>query len=91
MRRRAKPPIGTVTRCSELGCRSPTFQNHESQIARASRADIKSRFCQEPDIASRVVFSIEEFEETIMGKGILLWLLGVPIPVIILLWLFFGR
>jgi len=26
-----------------------------------------------------------------MGKGILLWLLGVPIPVIILLWLFFGR
>jgi hypothetical protein len=29
--------------------------------------------------------------ETNMGRGILLWLLGVPIPVIILLWLFFGR
>jgi hypothetical protein len=29
--------------------------------------------------------------ETTMGRGILLWLLGVPIPVIILLWLFFGR
>jgi len=26
-----------------------------------------------------------------MGKGILLWLVGVPIPVIILLWLFFGH
>jgi len=26
-----------------------------------------------------------------MGRGILLWLIGVPIPVIILLWLFFGR
>jgi len=26
-----------------------------------------------------------------MGRGILLWLLGVPIPVIILLWLLFGR
>ncbi len=24
-----------------------------------------------------------------MGKGILLWLLGVPIPIIILLWLLF--
>jgi len=24
-----------------------------------------------------------------MGKGILLWLLGVPIPVIIILWLLF--
>jgi hypothetical protein len=30
-------------------------------------------------------------EEDTMGKGLLLWLLGVPIPVIILLWLFFGR
>jgi hypothetical protein len=30
-------------------------------------------------------------EGFVMGKGILLWLLGVPIPVIILLWLFFGH
>jgi hypothetical protein len=29
--------------------------------------------------------------EANMGKGILLWLIGVPIPVIILLWLFFGH
>jgi hypothetical protein len=29
--------------------------------------------------------------EANMGKGILLWLIGVPIPVILLLWLFFGR
>ena len=26
-----------------------------------------------------------------MGRGVLLWLLGVPIPIILLLWLFFGR
>jgi hypothetical protein len=32
-----------------------------------------------------------EIEEDVMGRGILLWLLGIPIPVIILLWLFFGR
>jgi hypothetical protein len=37
------------------------------------------------------VFSSTAFEEEMMGRGILLWLLGVPIPVIILLWLFFGR
>jgi hypothetical protein len=30
-------------------------------------------------------------KEANVGRGILLWLLGVPIPVIILLWLFFGR
>jgi hypothetical protein len=29
--------------------------------------------------------------EEIMGRGVLLWLLGVPIPVIILLWLFLGH
>jgi hypothetical protein len=37
------------------------------------------------------VLSTNEFEEDFMGRGILLWLLGVPIPVIILLWLFFGH
>jgi hypothetical protein len=35
--------------------------------------------------------SHEELEEANMGRGLLLWLLGVPIPVIILLWFFFGR
>ena len=36
-------------------------------------------------------FILDMFEEDIMGRGLLLWLLGVPIPVIILLWLFFGH
>ena len=44
----------------------------------------------EPDVALGVLFH-EEIMEAKMGRGILLWLLGVPIPVIILLWLFFGR
>jgi hypothetical protein len=38
---------------------------------------------------SRCLFG--RFEEETMGRGILLWLLGVTIPVIILLWLFFGH
>jgi hypothetical protein len=33
----------------------------------------------------------EESRRVVMAKGLLLWLLGVPIPVIILLWLFFGH
>ena len=36
-------------------------------------------------------FILDMFEEDMMGRGLLLWLLGVPIPVIILLWLFFGH
>jgi hypothetical protein len=45
----------------------------------------------EQALAARVLSSMERLEEDGMGRGILLWLLGVPIPVIILLWLFFGR
>ena len=45
----------------------------------------------EPRLPFCVFLSIEEIKEAIMGRGILLWLLGVPIPVILLLWLFFGR
>jgi len=33
--------------------------------------------------------SISGLKEPIMGRGILLWMLGVPIPIIILLALFF--
>ncbi len=33
--------------------------------------------------------NVEILKEIIMGRGILLWLIGVPIPVIILLALFF--
>jgi hypothetical protein len=45
----------------------------------------------EPGLPLGVFLSSEKLEEETMGRGILLWLLGVPIPVIILLWLFFGR
>ena len=37
----------------------------------------------------RVSVPIEPRMEIVMGKGLLLWLVGVPIPVILLLWLVF--
>ncbi|MCS3725908.1 hypothetical protein [Bradyrhizobium betae] len=46
---------------------------------------------QEPPPARRVHSSTNAIEEDDMGRGLLLWMLGVPIPVILLLWLFFGR
>jgi len=49
------------------------------------------RFSKEHDVVFHVFPSIKKLMEEMMGRGILLWLLGVPIPVIILLWLFFGR
>jgi hypothetical protein len=29
-------------------------------------------------------------EEATMGRGLLLWLIGIPIPIILLIWLFGG-
>jgi hypothetical protein len=61
-----------------------------SEVVKRSLA--RSKYAQERVKAQRVFLSIGiSLEETVMGRGILLWLLGVPIPVIILLWLFFGH
>ena len=38
---------------------------------------------------ARCAVHVTSKQEVIMGRGILLWLLGVPIPIIILLFLFF--
>lgn len=38
---------------------------------------------------ARCAVHLTSKQEVIMGRGILLWLLGVPIPIIILLFLFF--
>jgi hypothetical protein len=46
---------------------------------------------KEPARVTEVVLPTKQLEEDAMGRGLLLWMLGVPIPVIILLWLFFGR
>ena len=32
-----------------------------------------------------------DIKENAMGKGCILWMIGVPIPVIIVLWLLFGH
>ena len=40
------------------------------------------------DDGARRCISSKKKKEPIMGRGILLWLLGVPIPIIILLLLF---
>jgi hypothetical protein len=52
---------------------------------------MRNNLAREPPSALRVAPPSEEARRLFMGRGILLWLLGVPIPVIILLWLFFGH
>jgi hypothetical protein len=67
-----------------LDCRSQKFQNHKTFL--------RAGFFYARNRPWHRAFSPRlHFEEEMMGRGILLWLLGVPIPVIILLWLFFGH
>jgi hypothetical protein len=42
--------------------------------------------CHRPSV--QPMQSVEE--ENIMGRGLLLWLIGIPIPIILLIWLFGG-
>jgi hypothetical protein len=80
--RKAVDPDGDVL--FRIGLPLPEIRNHKTFL----RVSFFS--AQEPAATSRV-FSSTAFEEEMMGRGLLLWLVGVPIPVIILLWLFFGR
>jgi hypothetical protein len=62
--------------------------------ALVSVGQISARFLctpKEPVASLRVLDATLVWRRRKMGRGILLWLLGVPIPIIILLWLFFGR
>ncbi|HWL05845.1 MAG TPA: hypothetical protein VNQ99_13075 [Xanthobacteraceae bacterium] len=43
----------------------------------------------EPQPGASVVALENSFEgERVMGKGLLLWLIGIPLPIILALWLF---
>ena len=37
-----------------------------------------------------VLVAVEIAEEAKMGRGLSLWLIGIPIPIILLIWLFGG-
>jgi hypothetical protein len=37
-----------------------------------------------------VLVAVKIEEEVNMGRGLLLWLIGIPIPIILLIWLFGG-
>ena len=44
----------------------------------------------ELSIKADVLVAVKIAEEVKMGRGLLLWLIGIPIPIILLIWLFGG-
>jgi hypothetical protein len=45
--------------------------------------------CREPAAPSGVVAARKTWRLT-MGRGLLLWLIGIPLPIILVIWLFGG-
>lgn len=64
---------------------------HRTLVSSAIAAEPVSNLTGTTAWAGRSPYHRNDGMERKMGRGILLWLLGVPIPVIILLWLFLGR
>lgn len=64
------------------------LQNQTSRKLRTGRAQARSALgvLGAHEIAAPV--GVAKFKEVTMGRGILLWLLGIPLPIIILLALF---
>ena len=44
----------------------------------------------ELSIKADVLVAVKIVEEVKMGRGLLLWMIGIPIPIILLIWLFGG-
>src|SRR5665213_694680 len=45
---------------------------------------------REPHVPSRVPFPTYQEGATVMGRYLLLWLLGIPLPILVLIWIFGG-
>ena len=56
--------------------------------ALSASARPKSRV--ELSFSAGVLVAVKIEEEATMGRGLLLWLIGIPIPIILLIWLFGG-
>jgi hypothetical protein len=70
-----------------MGCVVLVVKDHAIRqlVCRASRAHALPSSC-----AAVNPTGVAELKESVMGKFFLGWLLGVPLFVLVLVWLFFG-
>ena len=61
------------------------------EAASARRKSFARPRCRvELSFSAGVLVAVKIEEEATMGRGLLLWLIGIPIPIILLIWLFGG-
>ena len=64
---------------TRIGCVAPSYERTRS---RANAVELS--------FEADVLVAVKIAEEVKMGRGLLLWLIGIPIPIILLIWLFGG-
>jgi hypothetical protein len=64
---------------TRIGCVAPSY---EGTRGRANAVELSFK--------ADVLVAVKIEEEVNMGRGLLLWLIGIPIPIILLIWLFGG-
>ncbi len=89
---------GSASRVIILWSESPAgyavrqLRRRSAQRAQIVRMDIVRSFVVDSATAFELVARLqlgENEREMMMGKGLLLWLIGIPLPVILVLWLIF--
>jgi len=64
---------------TRIGCVAPSY---DRMRGRANAVELSFK--------ADVLVAVKIAEEVNMGRGLLLWLIGIPIPIILLIWLFGG-
>jgi hypothetical protein len=64
--------------------------DHKSACTRTGARIRTAKSRVELSFSAGVLVAVKIEEEATMGRGLLLWLIGIPIPIILLIWLFGG-
>ena len=80
--RRLAAQDAMTTRAAPAAAPEAAFARPESFARPKSRVELSFR--------AGVLVAVKIEEEATMGRGLLLWLIGIPIPIILLIWLFGG-
>jgi hypothetical protein len=80
---RGRSPARSTSQPSDEGPRNGAGSFRRIPAAKHGAEPIRTLFVISADLK-------EAKQEDVMGRGLLLWLLGIPIPIIILIWVLGG-
>jgi hypothetical protein len=84
-----RPPLRTGERAQYSG-RVPSYNRRLKRPQTGRVRDIRTAHAAELSSRFAVILRVKRHRRNVMGRGLLLWLLGIPLPIILLIWVFGG-